>query len=170
MLHNSCISALLSISIYRTMVARPRQRGVRLSERPALPRISDLGHLYSSSLGKLELDLMGSHQMSERQVIEAIQAEAVKTVFEEYVDRHGLDEIVDVFAKGVKIEVGDLLPSAEYAKRLKRVPKAWEKAFEVNPAASDAVRASCVEFVLAGMYASDRVSRSTKFGRIVYEV
>ena len=25
-----------------------------------MPRISDLGHLYSSSLGKLELDMMGS--------------------------------------------------------------------------------------------------------------
>ena len=35
-----------------------------LGERPAVPRISDLGHLYSSSLGKLELDMMGSHQMS----------------------------------------------------------------------------------------------------------
>src|SRR5437763_6396740 len=131
MLHNSCISALLSISIYRTMVARPRQRGVRLSERPALPRISDLGHLYSSSLGKLELDMMGSHQMTERQVLEAIQAEAIKKVFDEYVDRHGVEEIVDVFSKGVKIEVGDMLPSAQYAERLRRVPRTWEKAFEV---------------------------------------
>ena len=33
------------------------------------------------------------------------------TVFEEYVDEHGLDEIADVFGKGVKIEVGDMLPS-----------------------------------------------------------
>ena len=75
---------------------------------------------------------MGSHQMSERQVLEAIMAEAIRTVFEEYVDKHGLEEIADVFGKGVKIEVGDMLPSAHYAERLKRVPKAWEKAFEVN--------------------------------------
>ena len=92
----------------------------------------------------------------------AIQAEAVKTVFEEYVDKHGLDEIADIFGKGVKIEVGDMLPSSHYAERLKRVPKAWEKAFEVNPSDSPAVRASCVEFVLAGLYASDRISRSQK--------
>ena len=49
------------------------------------------------------------------------------------------------------------------------MPKAWEKAFEVNAADSDAVRASCVEFVLAGLYASDRISRSTKHGRVSYE-
>jgi magnesium chelatase subunit I len=44
-----------------------------------------------------------------------------------------------------------------------------EKAFEVNAGESDAVRASCVEFVLAGLYASDRISRASKHGRIVYE-
>ncbi len=166
---HSGVSARFSIANYRTMVASARQRGVRLGEKPAVPRISDLGHLYSSSLGKLELDMMGSHQMSERQVLEAVQAEAIKTVFEEYVDRHGLEEIADVFAKGVKIEVGDLLPSKHYAERLKRVPRVWEKAFEVNPSDNEAVRASCVEFVLAGLYASDRISRSQHHGRIVYE-
>jgi magnesium chelatase subunit I len=168
--HQSGVSARFSIANYRTMVASARQRSVRLGDRPAVPRISDLGHLTSSSQGKLELDLMGSHQLSEKQVLEAIQAEAIKSVFDEYVDRHGLDEIADVFSKGVKIEVGDLLPSAHYAERLKRVPKAWSKAFEVNPSENEAVRASCVEFVLAGLYAGDRISRSQKHGRITYEV
>ncbi len=166
----SGVSARISIANYRTMVANARQRAIRLGERPAVPRISDLGHLYASCLGKLELDMMGSHQMSERQVIDAIVAEAIKAVFQEYVDEHGLEEIADIFAKGVKIEVGDMLPSGEYARRLKRVPPAWEKAFEVNPAADPAVRASCVEFVLAGLYVTDRVSRSQHHGRITYEI
>jgi magnesium chelatase subunit I len=168
--HQSGVSARFSIANYRTMVASARHRGVRLNERPAVPRVSDLAHFYSSSLGKLELDMMGSQQMSERQVLESVLAEAVRTVFEEYVDKNGLDEIAQVFGKGVKIEVGDTLPSSHYAERLKRVPKAWEKAFEVNPGESEAVRASCVEFVLAGLYASDRISRSQRHGRIVYEI
>lgn len=168
--HQSGVSARLSIANYRTMVASARHRGVRLNEKPAVPRISDLGHLATSSMGKLELDMMGSQQMSERQVLEAIQAEAIRLVFEEYVDRAGLEEIVQVFGKGVKIEVGDLLPSSHYAERLKRVPRAWEKAFEVNPSESEAVRASCMEFVLAGLYAGDRISRSQKHGRITYEI
>jgi magnesium chelatase subunit I len=167
--HQSGVSARFSIANYRTMVASARHRGVRLGEKPAVPRISDLGHLPTSSLGKLELDMMGSSQMSERQVLDAIVAEAIGTVFEEYVDKHGLDEVADIFAKGVKIEVGDMLPSKAYAERLKRVPKAWEKAFEVNAAESEPMRASCVEFVLAGLHATDRISRSAKHGRIVYE-
>jgi magnesium chelatase subunit I len=166
----SGVSARLSIANYRTMVASARQRGVRLNEKPAVPRISDLGHLYSSSLGKLELDLMGSHQLSEKQVLDAIIGEAIQIVFKEYVDRHGLDDIVDIFAKGMKIEVGDLLPSQAYADRFKRVPSAWTKAFEINPSESPAVRASCVEFVLAGLYASERISRSQQHGRIYYEL
>jgi len=133
-------------------------------------RVSDLAHIQSSALGKLELDMMGSQQMTEKQVIDAIVADAIKTVFSEYVDEHGLSEIADIFAKGVKIEVGDMLPSSAYAERLKRVPPAWEKAFEVNAAESPAVRASCVEFVLAGLYVTDRISRATHHGRIVYEI
>ncbi|MFM7561903.1 MAG: magnesium chelatase, partial [Planctomycetota bacterium] len=65
----SGVSARFSTANYRTMIASARQRGVILGERPAVPRISDLGHIYSSALGKLELDLMGTHQMGERQVI-----------------------------------------------------------------------------------------------------
>jgi magnesium chelatase subunit I len=166
----SGVSARFSIANYRTMIASARQRGVVLGERPSVPRISDLGHLYSSSLGKLELDLMGSHQMTERQVLDAVVAEAVRAVFEEYVDKHGLAEIAEIFSRGVKIEVGDLLPSQRYAGLLKRVPPVWDKAFEVNASADPAVRAACVEFVLAGLYATDRISRSQHRGVVVYEI
>ncbi|MBC8876643.1 MAG: magnesium chelatase [Planctomycetes bacterium] len=166
----SGVSARFSIANYRTMIASARQRAVVLGEKPAVPRISDLGRLYSSSLGKLELDLMGSHQMSERQVLDSVTAEAIRVVFQEYVDEHGLAEIGEIFGRGVKLEVGDLLPSSHYAERLRRVPPVWDKAFEVNASEDTAVRASCVEFVLAGLYAMDMVSRSQRHGRILYEV
>jgi magnesium chelatase subunit I len=166
----SGVSARFSIANYRTMIASARQRSVVLGEKPAVPRISDLGHLYSSSLGKLELDLMGSHQMSERQVLDAVIAEAIGVVFHEYVEEHGLAEIAEIFGRGVKIEVGDMLPSQHYAERLKRVPPVWDKAFEVNAAGDPAVRASCVEFVLAGLYSLEKISRAQQHGRMMYEL
>jgi magnesium chelatase subunit I len=166
----SGVSARFSIANYRTMIASARQRSVVLGEKPAVPRISDLGHLYSSSLGKLELDLMGSHQMSERQVLDAVIAEAIRTVFQEYVEEHGLAEIGEIFGKGVKIEVGDMLPSSHYAERLRRVPPVWDKAFEVNASGEPAVRASCVEFVLAGLYSLEKISRAQQHGQIVYQI
>ena len=166
----SGVSARLSMANYRIMVASARQRAVLLGENPAVPRISDLGRIYSSSLGKLELDLMGSHQMTERQVLDAVTASAIRVVFEQYVDQHGLAEISEIFRKGVKIEVGDLLPSSYYAERLQRVPPVWDKAFEVNASTDAAVRASCVEFVLAGLYSLDLISRGQQHGRLAYEV
>jgi magnesium chelatase subunit I len=152
----SGVSARLSIANYRGMVASARQRGAVLGERPAVPRVTDLGHVYSTSLGKLEMDMMSSHQLTERQVLDAILAEAIGNA--------------EIFGKGVKVEVGDLLPSEHYAERLNRVPPAWEKAFEVNASSSPAMRASCVEFVLAGLHATERISRAQTHGRIVYEI
>ena len=166
----SGVSARFSLANFRTMVSSARQRGIVLGEKPAVPRISDLGHLYTSSLGKLELDLMGSHQMSERQVLDSIVAEAINVVFTEYVTEHGLDDISEIFGKGVRIEVGDMIPSSQYAERLKQVPPAWEKAFEVNGSSNEAVRASCVEFVLAGLYSVDKISRMQDYGQSTYEI
>jgi magnesium chelatase subunit I len=165
----SGVSARFSIANYETTVASARQRGVRLGEKLAVPRISDLGHLYASSLGKLELDMMGSHQMTERQVLDAVVAEAIATVFEEYVEEHGLDEITKVFGQGVKIEVGDMVPSAAYERLVTEVPAVWDKAFEMNASRDPAVRASCIEFVLAGLYATDRISRIQSHGRTTYD-
>lgn len=166
----SGVSARFSIANYQTMIASARRRGALLGEAPAVPRISDLGHLYASSLGKLEIDLMSSHQMSEKQVLDAVISEAVKAVFEEYVEQHGLDEISKIFAKGVRIEVGDLLPSSHYETLLKRVPPVWDRAFEVNASENAAMRASCVEFVLAGLHATERISRSQKHGVVSYDL
>jgi magnesium chelatase subunit I len=166
----SGVSARFSLANFRTIVAAARQRGIVHNERPAVPRISDFGHLYASSLGKLELDLMGTHQMSERQVLDDVIARAIGVVFGEYVEQHGLAEIAEIFRGGVRVEVGDLLPSSQYADRLQAVPPAWNKAFEVNASENEAVRAACVEFVLAGLYSMDRISRSSRHGKIEYEM
>lgn len=165
----SGVSTRFSLANFRTIVASARQRGIVHGESPAVPRISDLGHLYASSLGKLELDLMGTHQMSERQVLDNVVAESIQIVFSEYIEEHGLAEIAEIFRGGVRVEVGDMLPSRLYAERLQHVPPAWDRAFEVNASENDAMRASCVEFILAGLYSLDKISRSQKHGKIHYE-
>jgi len=167
--HDSGVSTRLSIANYCTMIASARRRGALLDERPSVARISDLAHCTSSSLGKLELDLMGSHQMTEAQVLDAVLAEAIRDVFEQYLAEHGLAQIAEIFTRGVKIEVGDLLPSSHYEARIQRVPPIWDKAFEVNASKDPAVRASCVEFILAGLYATERISRSQQHGQIFYQ-
>jgi magnesium chelatase subunit I len=167
--HASGVSARFSIANYRVMIASARRRGIMLREKPTVPRISDLAHFHATASGKVELDLMSSHQLTESQALDAIFAEAIRNVFKEYVQEHGIGEIAEIFAKGVKIEVGDMLPSAHFETLLKRVPPVWDKAFEVNASTEPAVRASCVEFVLAGLWASDKVSRAVRHGRVEFQ-
>ena len=62
-----------------------------------------------------------------------------------------------------------MVPSVAYEQIVADVPAIWERAFEVNAAQSVAVRASCVEFVLAGLYATERISRIQSHGRTVYD-
>jgi magnesium chelatase subunit I len=102
-------------------------------------------------------------------VLDVVIAQAIATVFEEYVDRHGLDAIAKIFSKGVKIEVGDMVPSAAYEEIVASVPDVWEKAFEVNASRDPAVRAACIEFVLAGLYATERISRIQLHGHTIYD-
>jgi magnesium chelatase subunit I len=52
---------------------------------------------------------------------------------------------------------------------MERIPELWPRAFEANAADDPGVRASCVEFLLAGLHATDRISRSERFGHTIYE-
>lgn len=168
--HASGVSARLSISNYRTLLSSARHRSILLQERPAVPRISDLGHLPTSSLGKVELDMMSGNQMTETQVLESIIAAAIEAVFRQYVTKHGLDALVEGFAKGIKIEVGDMVPAEQYRTRLGDLPDIWEKAFEVSVSQHPGVQAACAEFVLAGLYAMEKISRSTHHGGSTYQL
>ena len=167
----SGVSARFSIANYRTMVASARQRGVRLGEKPAVPRISDLGHLYIVVARQAGTGHDGqpsdvasgrcSRRSRPRRSRPCSRNTSTSTAW---------TRSREVFGKGVKIEVGDMLPSPHYAERLEARAEGVGEGVRGQPGESEAVRASCVEFVLAGLYASDRISRSKKHGRITYEV
>jgi magnesium chelatase subunit I len=82
----SGVSARLSISNYETMIANSRRRALILNEGLAVPRISDLNYLYTSSFGKIELDPFREETVTEFQVVTRIFERAVKLVFDEVVD------------------------------------------------------------------------------------
>ena len=160
-----------SIANYKTMIASARRRAILLSAdgepSPAVPRISDLAHFHGSAIGKLELDMMGTHQMTESQVLDAILAKAIAAVFEEYVDAHGLGEIAEIFAQGVRVEVGDTLP-VPTTWNCSLVPPAWTRrsnnAADIRPFAQAASSSFWRSLV-------DRsISRGERHGRLEYVI
>ena len=74
----------MSIANYETLLANAVRRALRVGEAEAVPRISDLEALESSSTGKLELEYAGVEN-SESQVVEDLLKRSVKGVFDERV-------------------------------------------------------------------------------------
>ncbi len=156
---SSGVSARLSITNYETMLANSRRRAIALGEKTITPRMSDLNYLYTSSLGKIEMDPFREESLTDIQVITRIMDKAVRKVFSETFDPARLDEMVDQIKGDTSVETGDMVPSADYKRIISRITQLWEPVHSLGGDESDAMRASCVEFVLEGLYLSGKLSR-----------
>ena len=156
----SGVSARLSITNYETMIANARRRAITFKEKLIIPRVSDLNYLYTSSLGKIDMDPFREESLSEFQVISRIMDKATMAVFEErFGDDDAFDEMVEQITGDISIETGDMIPSAEYGNIIAKAPRLWEPVHALGGDESDAMRASCVEFLLEGLYLSGKLSR-----------
>ncbi|VAX17620.1 Magnesium chelatase, subunit ChlI [hydrothermal vent metagenome] len=163
--HKSGVSARLSISNHETMIANARRRALYLNEEIVTPRISDLNYLHTSSSGKIELDPFREDSLTEEQVINRVMEKAIESIFVERFSSSRLDEIAEGINNDNTIEVGDMIPSAEYKKIVASFPRLWEPVHELGGDESDQMRASCVEFVLEGLYLTGKLSRK-KIGEL----
>lgn len=155
----SGVSARLSIANYETLVANARRRAITLGERVITPRISDLNYVYTSSLGKVEMDPFREESLTDFQVISRIMDTAVRKVFMERFEAEALDEVVETIKGEAAIETGDMTPSAGYKEIISKYPQLWEPAHTLGGDESDQMRASCVEFVLEGLYLTGKLTR-----------
>ncbi len=164
--HRSGVSARLSISNYETMLANARRRALLLGEGRAVPRMCDLSSLYTSTSGKIELDPFREETVTEFHVINKIVEKAVKVVFDEYFAREDLGSLVESFRKDVNVTTSDQMPTAHYTRILDRIPQIWEPVHILGGNVNDALRASCIEFVLEGLHTAGKIAR-TRSGDLV---
>jgi magnesium chelatase subunit I len=161
----SGVSARLSIANYETMIANARRRAYILGEKEAVPRMSDLNYLYTSSAGKIELDPFREETVNEFQVFGKIMDRAVAQVFKEHMEREHLEITIPDMAGDKHIRISELTPSSEYKNIISQMPQIWEPVHQWNGKNSEVYQASCVEFVLEGLHLSGKLSRS-KVGEI----
>jgi magnesium chelatase subunit I len=164
--HKSGVSARLSITNYETMIANARRRALLLGESEAVPRMCDLGSLFTSTSGKIELDPFREETVSEFHVITKILERAVRVVFDEYFAGEDLRSLVATFRGDATVQTSDRKPSADYTKLLTRIPQLWEPCHVLGGNDTDALRASSIEFVLEGLHVSGQLSR-TRTGDLV---
>ena len=77
------------------------RRAVLLGEDQAVPRISDLPSLTTSTMGKLEMESIEDGR--EGKVLEEITKKAVVNVFGRHFSVHDFDDLVKKFEEGTKL-------------------------------------------------------------------
>jgi len=157
----SGVSVRMSVANYETMVANARRRALKLGEQYAVPRISDLFSIQSSSRGKIELEYSGEDR-DESEVVQLLIRRAVKEVFNSNFRLESLQPLVDVFNAGAVMEVSPLMPSADYADLFAEVPEMTEAARRLGCHGSTEELASVAEFILEGLHLHKKLNKTDR--------
>ncbi len=89
-------------------------------------------------------------------------------VFNRYYSVSDFDDIVTRFKSGISVEVGDMMPSANYEKVVKEVDGLAEHVAKVEAKPSAAVTASVVEFILEGLHLNKRLNKDRVGAAVQY--
>ncbi|MGQ0520233.1 MAG: magnesium chelatase [Actinomycetota bacterium] len=163
----SGVSVRLTIANSETLVANATRRSLRLGEADAVPRVSDLDALVSSTAGKIEIETLEDGQ--DAAVIDRLVRSAVLTVFKAHCPLARLAEVVAAFEDGATVvHAGDDLPSAAYADALAGVPALRAPVMALAGSETPAAVASAVEFVLEGLHLSRRLNKDAVGARATY--
>ena len=169
----SGVSVRVSVANMEVLEAAALKRAVRLGEPLGAPRVSDLGAIVASTVGKVELESVGDEAPEER-VVERLITKALYSTFNRRVTLDDLEPIVEAFEDGFIVETGERTPSREYVSWLREVPGMDDAVgrlgtFDVTDGAEEpAVVASAVEFLLEGLHLARRLNKERVAGTIVY--
>jgi magnesium chelatase subunit I len=170
----SGVSVRVTVANTEVLEAAALRRAVRLGEAVAAPRVSDLGAVVASTVGKIELESVGDDAPEER-VVERLITKALFTTFGRRVDLDDLDDVVLAFEDGLVVETGERVPSREYVRWMAEIPGLHGAVrslgtFDATDGAEEpAVVASAVEFLLEGLHLSRRINKDRSgSGGVVY--
>ena len=163
----SGVSVRMSISNYETSVANALRRALRTGEGEAVPRLSDLEALETSTAGKLELEYAGADR-SEGEVVRELMRRAARIVFDAQVPLEGVASVVESFNQGWKVEVSSAMASADYLVGLDEIPGLRDAAARLAGGDSPPRLASAIEFVLEGLHLTNRLNKTTIEGKAQY--
>ncbi|HEX6817356.1 MAG TPA: sigma 54-interacting transcriptional regulator [Ktedonobacterales bacterium] len=162
----SGVSVRVSITNYENVMSNAIRRAIRLKERQAVPRISDLSAVIASTAGKIELDTVG--EVREEKIIEKLVRTAVNKVFRDYFEVAEFDQLVAGFEKGLHVQVSDTQPSMEYVNQLARVGGLKPAVAKLHGHGSPQMVASAIEFILEGLHLNKRLNKDEVKGQTRY--
>jgi magnesium chelatase subunit I len=161
----SGVSVRVSIANYENMLSSALKRAIRLGEKEAVPRVSDLGAIVASTTGKIELEAVG--EASDEKILSRLMHRAVLNVFKRTFAEPELADVVKAFEGGLTVQASDVMPSADYVKQvaeLRGLRTAATKLGATEPAAI----AAAIEFVLEGLHLMKKLNKDVQAGGFRY--
>ena len=161
----SGVSQRLPISTLENVLSSAEQRAVRSRDGAVVARVADVYAAIPSMTGKFELEYEGEIRGAENIARELIRAAVGKT-FTKYFADVNFQPVVQWFEMGGELKVAANASSAELLGQLKKIQGLFEhlSAIGVRPKDDAAVQASAAEFILEGLWAHKRISRSEERG------
>jgi magnesium chelatase subunit I len=161
----SGVSQRLPISVLESVASNAEQRAVRLRQRPAVARVSDLYAAMPSITGKIELEYEGELRGADTVARELIRG-AIGRVFERHFTGVNVDKTVEWFQNGGELKLTPNLSARDELALMKKVPGLLERLDRagLRDANSPALVVAAAEFVLEGLWAHRRVNRSEERG------
>jgi magnesium chelatase subunit I len=157
----SGVSQRLPISLLENVISNAERRALISSESPVVPRVSDIYAALPAITGKFELEYEGELRGADNVAREIIR-NAVGTVFGGIFAAVEYGQVGEWFDMGGTLQVEDTLAAGDLLKRTAVVQGLHDIARHSGIAAnaSPPLLASAVDFVLEGLYAHKKISRS----------
>lgn len=168
---SSGISARFSITCMENLISSAERRALMNGERVICPRAGDLIYMLPAMTGKMELSYSGEERGSE-QVARRLIRQAVRVIFSEYFGHDDCQSTIDWFhEENRSFMLHDSMPAAELINRAEPVRglTGRVKAYLKNdPIQRPEVLASGIEFMLEGLFAHKRLSKTEMQGQVTY--
>ena len=155
----SGVSVRLSICNAETVAASAVKRAVRLGENEAVPRISDLESVGSSTLGKIEVEAL--EEGREGDILGKLVRQAVFAVFQRELRGEAFTELIQRFDdEGLQIETSAQMGAEEFCRQFGDL-KGMARALQTLEAGeSPATTAGALEFILEGLHLGKRLNKT----------
>ena len=157
----SGVSQRLPISTMELVLSNAERRAFLHDEDLVVPRVGDIYAALPGISGKIELEYEGEMRGADT-VIREIIRQSVATIFDQYFAGTDTQQIEQWFNLGGTVQLNDTQPSAGSLAELQQIQGLLEKLtpLKINGKSSPEVAVSAAEFLLEGMYAHKRISRT----------
>jgi magnesium chelatase subunit I len=147
------------------VISNAERRAFHSGEKRVVPRVGDIYAALPSITGKFELEYEGELRGADSVAHELIRA-AVGRVYDRYFSGANVAQIVQWFELGGSLKISDNDAAAKVVEQLGSIQGLAEVASQMIPKGQDGpeMQASAGEFVLDGLYAHRRLSRSEELG------